>query len=98
MSDLAKQCPWCERWCIKDDRCNYVVCGRVEVGVFMVGAGCGQAWCFQCGGKLCGRMFCETTGELLNADEDHNHLDDPEGRRACSGVGFCPGGHNSHKD
>ena len=98
MSDVAKQCPWCGRWCIKDDRCNYVVCGRVEVGVFVVGGGCGKAWCFECGGKLCGRMFCEETGELLNPDEDHNHAGNPEARLACSGPGFCQGGHNSHKD
>ncbi|MBD52955.1 MAG: hypothetical protein CL450_06645 [Acidimicrobiaceae bacterium] len=97
MSD-AKQCPWCERWSLKDDQCNYVVCGRPEVGVFILGMGCGRAWCYECGGKLCGRMFCEETGELLDPNEDHNHIGNPDAQRACSAPGFCMGGHNSHKD
>jgi len=94
----AKQCPWCERWSLKDDRCNYVVCGRPEVGVFVLGVGCGRAWCFDCGLKLCGRMYCEETGELLDPNEDHNHGHDPSAQTACSQPGFCLGGHNSHKD
>ena len=97
MSSDAKECPWCARWSLKDERCNYVVCGRPEIGQFLLGAGCGRAWCFECGNKLCGRMFCEETGELLNADEDHNHMGDPEATADCSQPGFCLGGHNSHK-
>ena len=28
MSTDAKQCPWCERWALKDTACNYIfACG-----------------------------------------------------------------------
>lgn len=97
-NDAAKQCPWCKRWSLKDEQCNYVVCGRPEIGRFVLGAGCGRAWCFACEGKLCGRMFCGETGAMLDPNEDHNHNNDPEAKTTCSEEGFCSGGHNSHKD
>ena len=97
MSDLAKQCPWCDRWCLKDDQCNYVVCGRNSQNQFVPQAGCGHAWCYQCGKKLCGRMYAED-GTLLDPNEDHNIRHRPTPDDPCSGPDYCPGGHNSHKD
>ncbi len=92
----CRQCPWCHRFAIKDDACMYVVCGRDHRG-FNLGMGCGRAWCFKCGLKLCGRMYCDTTGAMLDANEDHNHTPGTEAHAACNGEGYCLGGHNSHK-
>lgn len=90
-------CPWCLRPALKDRGCNFVVCGRTCTG-FLVGGGCGRAWCFRCGKKLCGRMY-DDSGALVDSNEDHNvggghnpSEDDP-----CDGPDYCPGGHNSHK-
>ena len=92
----AKQCPWCMRWHLKDSRCNYVVCGREMRGAFRVGMGCGRAFCFACGKKLCGRMYSEE-GALLNANEDHDHGHEPSAEDPCHGPEYCPGGHDAHK-
>jgi hypothetical protein len=96
----ARQCPHCERYSLKDDRCQFVVCGRDQSG-FLRDAdgnplGCGRPWCFQCGKKLCGRVFNPDTGAVEDANEDHNHPTGPA-REACSGPDYCPGGHDSHK-
>ena len=103
-SDPIKTCPWCQRLAMKDEACNYVVCGRTENGPkgFVAGPagahGCARAWCFQCGGKLCGPpMYDMATGNQLHASEDHNHTGQPDDIAACNGVGYCSGGHNSHK-
>ena len=95
----ARPCPHCGRWAVKDAACNYVVCGRARLGVLArapdgEALGCGRPWCFACGGKLCGRMFDTATGRLEDPNEDHNH---PPGT-PCDGPGYCPGGHNSHKE
>jgi hypothetical protein len=97
MTEFAKQCPWCQRWCLKDNQCNYVVCGRNHLNQFVPKAGCGRAWCYQCGKKLCGRMYSEE-GTLLNPNEDHNWGHSPTPDDPCTGPDYCPGGHNSHKD
>ena len=78
------------------ESCNYVVCGRVNNG-FVVGAGCGKAWCWFCARKLCGKMYDHQTGDMLDANEDHNHAPGCDAFAVCNGEGFCPGGHNSHK-
>jgi len=93
----AKQCPWCTRWCLKDDACNYIfACGLQTRGGFFVGAGCGKSWCWECGKKFCGQYINPTTGvKTPEAKENHN-------ADCCKKeVGFiqdqyCPGGHNSH--
>ena len=99
-SVAVRNCPHCGRVAIKDDACNYVVCGRTGAGFALSAAGepmgCGRPWCFQCGGRLCGRMYADN-GDLIDSNEDHNHDQDPVARAACSGPGFCPGGHNAHK-
>lgn len=93
----AKQCPWCDRWALKDAACNYVVCGRGTRG-FLPSAGCGRAWCFQCGGRLCGPpMYEPSTGRQLHANETHDHPPGSAEAIECDGEGYCPGGHNSHK-
>ena len=93
----VKQCPWCERYSVKDEACNYVVCGRTAEG-FVLGHGCGRAWCFHCGLRLCGRMYDEQTGAMLCANENHNHPRGSPEHEVCNGPGYCPGGHNAHKD
>lgn len=94
MSTDIQQCPHCGRYCVKDDNCNYVVCGRAEANRFLPRHGCGRPFCFSCGKKLCGQMFDPETGALLDPNEDHNH---PAGYEGCDGAEYCPGGHNSHK-
>ena len=98
MSNDAKQCPWCERWCLKDNACNYIfACGlQSEKSKFEVGTGCGRSWCWECGKKFCGQYIDVSTGRKTpNARENHN-------KECCiQEKGFqqseyCPGGHNSH--
>ena len=79
---------------MKDESCNFVVCGRATEG-FLLGMGCGRPWCFQCGQKLCGRMYNPDTGAMEDPNEDHNHDGEDS---ICDGPGYCPGGHNSHKE
>jgi hypothetical protein len=47
-----KFCPWCGCGHAKNEACNWVRCGLLEVG-FKADHGCGQQWCFLCEGKLC---------------------------------------------
>ena len=94
----AKQCPWCERWCLKDNACNYIfACGLPSDGTpFVVGTGCGKSWCWECGKKFCTQYIVAETGlKSVTAKETHD--------AACCRreVGFrdadyCGGGHNSH--
>ena len=87
----ARQCPHCRRWSLKDDNCNYIVCGRDNSGVFRAGMGCGRPWCYLCGQKLCGRVYRED-GTVVDPNEDHNHVGDAEARARCDQPGFCQGG------
>jgi hypothetical protein len=108
----AKQCPWCGRWALKDNACNYIfACGLVgssqpstpvlrtvglaTKGKFVIGAGCGRPWCFQCGKKFCGQYIDPTTGEKAGGPDSH----DAECCRKEAGFkqeDYCPGDHNSH--
>ena len=93
----AKQCPWCERWCLKDAACDYVFsCGLDFRGNFVVGAGCGRTWCWRCGKKYCSPYHDPTTGQkLANAKDSHSAT-------CClAEAGFqqdeyCGGGCSSH--
>ena len=92
----AKQCPWCKRWCLKDDSCNYIFsCGLDSKGVFHIGAGCGRSWCWQCGKKFCSQYHDPQNGQrLVSAKDTHTNC-------CIDEIGFiqsdyCPGGHNSH--
>ncbi len=91
MSDAAQQCPWCLRWALKNDACNWVCCGLTEAG-FVIHGGCGRQFCFHCGKKLCGQYIWPHNGARNLAVGDCHSA-------ACCGVSpdMCPGGHNSHR-
>jgi len=91
----AKQCPWCARWCLKDDACNYIfACGLETTGKFVIGSGCGRPWCFQCGKKLCGLYIDPVTGKKIGNRENHDTCCRSD-EEFCEEA-YCPGGHNSH--
>jgi len=99
MSNLKdpKQCPWCERWCLKDNACNYIfACGLTDRNQFVVGAGCGKPWCFACGKKFCTPHYNPETGvQIPNSRTSH------DGQCCRNEPGFkedeyCGGGHDSH--
>lgn len=96
-SNDAKQCPWCERWCLKDMACNYIfACGLPTQGAFIVGAGCGKSWCWHCGKKFCGVYIDPTTGlKRGDAKEQHTALC-CRSEEGFSEESYCGGGHNSH--
>lgn len=99
-----RSCPHCDRMCLKDDACNYVICGRTAGG-FAVDRngspmGCGRAWCYRCRGRLCGTPYARTDAgawKLVDDNENHDHPRGSAAWDACSGEGYCPGGHDSHK-
>jgi len=98
-SSDPKQCPWCERWCLKDDACNYIfACGLESKGKFVIGGGCGRSWCWECGKKFCSVYYDPLTGlKSPTAKEVH----DPQCCKSEKGFqqsNYCPGGHNSHCD
>ena len=91
----AKVCPWCGRWCLKDNACAYVfACGLDFTGVFHVGAGCGRTWCWTCGKKYCTPYCDPATGKELPGKKDHHNA------TCCLAEGpqedYCPGGHSGH--
>jgi len=96
----AKQCPWCERWCLKDAACNYIfACGlQSKTNMFIVDTGCGRSWCWLCGKKFCGVYIDPVTG-IKRGDAKENHdascCKDEPGYRY---EDYCVGGHNSHCD
>jgi hypothetical protein len=97
VSQDAKQCPWCERWCLKDNACAYIfACGLDHKLIFQKGLGCGRSWCWKCGKKFCGQYYHADTGKKsLHAKDQHtstccrNEIDFSEDM-------YCPGGHDSH--
>ena len=97
MSNDAKQCPWCQRWCLKDAACNYIfACGLETNGNFRIGEGCGKSWCWHCGKKFCGQYYDEMAGtKLPTAKETHTYTC-CNSDTGFSKDGYCSGGHNSH--
>lgn len=95
-SNDAKQCPWCNRYVLKDNRCNYVfACGLDDHDVFHVGEGCGRGFCWICLRKYCGQLYDPITGERKKARTMHDaHCcrSEPD----FSEDAYCPGGHNPH--
>ena len=90
----AKQCPWCERWCLKDSNCNYIfACGLTENNVFV--AGCGKSWCWECGKKFCGQMYDPKNGKKISNKTNHGSCC-KESKEFTNEQEFCGGGHNSH--
>ena len=97
MTNDAKQCPWCERWCLKDAACNYIfACGLQTHGTFMVGAGCGRSWCWECGKKFCGQYMDPATGHRTGSARDHHDANCCKQEPTYKQEEFCSGGHNSH--
>jgi len=93
----AKQCPWCERWCLKDAACNYIFsCGLETGGTFKVGAGCGKSWCWQCGKKFCGQYSNVVTGQKMSGAKDVHDGMCCRSEKGFSQDAYCPGDHNSH--
>lgn len=89
----AAQCPWCERWALKEG-CDYIfACGLTTQG-FKVGEGCGRSWCFKCGKKYCGIYIDPETGKKKDTRDFHGNCCEKE-------VGYkkddyCAGGCSSH--
>jgi hypothetical protein len=97
MSNDAKQCPWCQRWCLKDAACDYVfACGLETTGKFVVGAGCGRTWCWQCGKKYCCPYYNPATGQRLPMAKDHHDPFCCKKEEGFKEESYCPGGHSSH--
>lgn len=93
----ARQCPWCQRWCLKDNACSYIfACGLDDKNVFHVGLGCGKSWCWECGKKYCGQYYDAVSGKMLpNAKNHHTGLCCKE-EPGFKQEEYCPGGHSSH--
>jgi hypothetical protein len=93
----AKQCPHCQRWCLKDAACDYIfACGLDTRDGFVMGSGCGRSWCWVCGKKYCSQYIDIVTGKKLsNAKDNHTPF-------CCKEEGgfdeknYCSGGHNPH--
>lgn len=93
----AKQCPWCSRWCLKDDACAYIfACGLETNGKFQIDHGCGRSWCWECGKKYCSQYYDPVTGKrLLTAKDTHNPFCCRE-EAGFKQEDYCSGGHSSH--
>jgi hypothetical protein len=93
----GKQCPWCGRWCLKDDACSYVfACGLEDTGVFHVGLGCGRSWCWTCGKKYCSPYYDVITGVRCPDARDHHDAACCLAEPGFVAAEYCMGGHNPH--
>lgn len=97
MSD-AKQCPWCERWCLKDAACNYIfACGlQTNSNLFVVGTGCGRSWCWECGKKFCNVYIDPNTGVKTQVAKEFHDAHCCMQETGFIKKDYCAGGHNSH--
>ena len=94
---LAKACPWCQRWCLKDDACAYIfACGLDHKDKFHVGKGCGKSWCWKCGKKYCGQYYNPETGEKLPTAKDNHTVTCCKKEEGFTEEGFCGGGCSGH--
>jgi hypothetical protein len=97
MSNDAKQCPWCARWCLKDTACNYIfACGLDAGRGFVIGSGCGRSWCWECGKKFCGQYHDEATGRRTETARDNHDAGCCVKEAGYKREDYCVGGHNSH--
>ena len=98
MSDKdAKACPWCKRWCLKDNACSYIfACGLDEKNVFHKNHGCGRSWCWTCGKKYCGNYYDPATGVKLPYAKDNHDAICCGKEPGFSQEEFCEGGHSAH--
>jgi hypothetical protein len=92
----AKQCPWCSRWCLKDEACNYIfACGLISTGEFKIGSGCGRSWCWHCGKKFCSKHYDEILGIKISK-RIHHDKNCCRSEKDFKESDYCCGGHNSH--
>jgi len=97
MAEDAKQCPWCERWCLKDNACNYIfACGLDTGRGFVVGHGCGRSWCWGCGKKFCSLYYDPTTGVKLPTARDNHDAECCKRDPTFTTESFCAGGCSPH--
>lgn len=95
--NLAKKCPWCHRWCLKDNACAYIfACGLDHKGKFHIGQGCGKSWCWNCGKKYCGQYYDPVTGEKLSTAKDHHNAFCCRNEDEFSEGAYCGGGCSGH--
>jgi hypothetical protein len=93
----AKQCPWCKRWCLKDNACAYIfACGLDDKNVFHVGLGCGKSWCWTCGKKYCSQYYDPLSGKMLPDAKNHHTARCCKEEQGFKQEDYCPGGHSSH--
>jgi len=93
----AKQCPWCSRWCLKDDACNYIfACGLELNGKFIIGAGCGRSWCWKCEKKFCSVYYDHKSGLRVPEARDFHDSHCCPREPGYKKEDYCSGGHNSH--
>jgi len=93
----AKQCPWCNRWCLKENACNYIfACGLETTNIFRLGAGCGRSWCWECGKKFCSIYYNAETGIKAPTARDMHDSHCCQREPNYKKDEYCPGGHNSH--
>lgn len=97
MSNDAKQCPWCARWCLKDNACAYIfACGLDHKNKFHIGLGCGKSWCWECGKKYCTPYYDPVTGNKLPCAKDHHDSECCKAEPGFLEADYCPGGHSAH--
>ena len=97
MANDAKQCPWCQRWCLKDNACNYIfACGLPTAGAFVVDTGCGRSWCWSCGKKFCGVYIDPLTGKKRSDAKESHTASCCKSEAGFIEADYCGGGHNSH--
>ena len=93
----AKQCPWCERWALKDNACNYIfACGLESRRGFVKDAGCGRSWCWGCGKRFCSPYYDPATGIRLSTAKDHHTADCCRNEPGYKQADYCAGGCSSH--
>ncbi len=94
---IAKQCPWCNRWALKDNACDYVfACGLATDGKFYIGHGCGKSWCWRCGKKYCGQYHDPVSGKRLPTAKDRHDAFCCRQEPGFKESDYCEGGHSSH--
>ena len=93
----AKQCPWCQRWCLKDNACSYIfACGLENTNRFHIGKGCGRSWCWDCGKKYCSPYYDPVSGQRLATAKDHHNALCCREEPGFKEEEYCGGGHSGH--
>lgn len=91
----GKQCPWCSRWCLKDNACSYIFACGLDDKAFHKESGCGRSWCWDCGKKYCSLYYDPVTGvKCPDARDQHGECCARES--GFKQEDYCGGGHSSH--